>query len=252
MLNLACAAPKTAPNLPWSAPPHANPDVAGAPRALAATTSETTRPGEPPAWARLPAILPLAPSLRNDLDARYLDASLAFVMVWPRQPTDGCFPQALKAVDMRGDHVTLEYLRSDPNWKLWDEGGLACLLVGQKWGYVNAKGKIVIQPQFDLAYNFSEDRAVVLVGDKQGYIDKTGRCVIEPRFELAYWFSGGRAAVKVAGKFGIIDRDGRWIVQPTYWYMTPYGRGFEVLFEDEREVFLDGDGRPTSKESLTR
>ena len=36
---------------------------------------------------------------------------------------------------------------------------------------------MVIQPQFDEAYEFSEGLAAVLVGDTWGYVDKTGALV---------------------------------------------------------------------------
>ena len=52
--------------------------------------------------------------------------------------------------------------------------------VGEKFGYIDKAGKIVINPQFDDAYNFFEGLASVGVEDKWGYIDQTGRYVWEP------------------------------------------------------------------------
>jgi hypothetical protein len=39
-------------------------------------------------------------------------------------------------------------------------------------------GKLVISPQFNQAYPFSQGLAAVNIGDKWGYIDKTGKFVI--------------------------------------------------------------------------
>jgi hypothetical protein len=39
-----------------------------------------------------------------------------------------------------------------------------------KYGYINNTGEIVIKPQFDLAYAFSEGLAVVEVNGKEGFI----------------------------------------------------------------------------------
>lgn len=56
----------------------------------------------------------------------------------------------------------------------------------EKWGYIDSTGKFVIRPQFDDAYNFSDNGlALVQMGDKWGYIDKTGSYVIESQFDRA-------------------------------------------------------------------
>jgi hypothetical protein len=47
--------------------------------------------------------------------------------------------------------------------------------VGQKWGYINKRGKIVIQPQFDRAMAFSKGKTMVAIGDKWIMIDKRGK-----------------------------------------------------------------------------
>src|ERR1051326_4328606 len=44
-----------------------------------------------------------------------------------------------------------------------------------KYGFIDKTGKVVINPQFDFAQNFSEDMAVVKVGGNSGFIDKTGK-----------------------------------------------------------------------------
>ena len=40
---------------------------------------------------------------------------------------------------------------------------------------VGKKGDIVIEPQYDVVYNFSEGLALVLDNHKWGYIDKKGK-----------------------------------------------------------------------------
>jgi hypothetical protein len=47
--------------------------------------------------------------------------------------------------------------------------------VNGKEGYIDATGRMVIKPQFDMvAEGFSEGLACIKVGEKCGYIDKTG------------------------------------------------------------------------------
>lgn len=66
---------------------------------------------------------------------------------------------------------------------------------GGKWGYIDQMGKVVIEPQYDGAGDFSEGLAWVGKGIQRGYIDRTGTIVIEPRFGWAGNFHCGIAAV---------------------------------------------------------
>ncbi len=123
------------------------------------------------------------------------------------------------------------------------------------WGYMDAAGKIVIEPQFNMAFEFAEGVAQVMVKDRWGYIDPSGKFVIEPKFarsdrfyegfarvsfdptvtefpgyidktgtlviptegaEYLGKFSDGLAPMKIKGKFGYIDRNGKFVIQPKY------------------------------------
>jgi len=97
-----------------------------------------------------------------------------------------------------------------------------------KWGFVDRKGTVVIQPQFGKVRNFLDGIAAVCVGTKcgglepngkWGYIDKTGRFLINPQFDEAGDFEDGIAQVTVGtgndAKIGYIDSTGKMIYNPT-------------------------------------
>ncbi|GEM_PF-3071686 len=54
--------------------------------------------------------------------------------------------------------------------------------VSAKYGYIDASGAMLIKPQLDEAFTFSEGLAAVSVHDRWGFIDASGTRVIEPRF----------------------------------------------------------------------
>src|SRR2546421_11859187 len=61
-----------------------------------------------------------------------------------------------------------------------------------KWGYIDGTGKVVIEPRFSWAEEFSEGLAAFENEDgKYGYIDETGKVVIEPKFDNWTEFSEG-------------------------------------------------------------
>ncbi|MDL1891976.1 WG repeat-containing protein, partial [Sphingobacteriales bacterium CHB3] len=46
--------------------------------------------------------------------------------------------------------------------------------VGAQYGYIDTKGQMVVQPQFDLAWDFYQGSAFVKLNNKYGFVDKEG------------------------------------------------------------------------------
>jgi hypothetical protein len=87
----------------------------------------------------------------------------------------------------------------------------------QMWGYIDKTGDMVIKPQqYFMVMPFFDGLAIVWMGNKRGYIDKTGNMVIEPQFENAWPFSEGLAAVEIDKKRGYIDKTGKIIIKPQF------------------------------------
>ncbi|MBD3327809.1 hypothetical protein GF340_00735 [Candidatus Peregrinibacteria bacterium] len=74
-----------------------------------------------------------------------------------------------------------------------------------KWGFINAKGEMKIQPRFDFAREFSQGLALVDVNKKRGFIRPSGNYAIAPQFFEAASFSNGLAAITKTKKFLFID-----------------------------------------------
>lgn len=71
---------------------------------------------------------------------------------------------------------------------------------GGKWGFINRRGKWVVEPKFKSAVNFSGGLAAVKIGRKWGYISKRSGTVIAPQFRRAGDFSCGLARVEIDKK----------------------------------------------------
>jgi len=104
--------------------------------------------------------------------------------------------------------------------------GMARVKLSGKWGYIDRTGRIVINPQFEEAGDFSEGLARVKTGGKWGYVDRTGRFLINPQFEEAGDFSQGLARVKLGGKWGYVDRRGEVIIPPQFSEASDFSRSF--------------------------
>lgn len=102
--------------------------------------------------------------------------------------------------------------------------GMTRYLIGGAWGFMDKSGKLVGEPRFDDAEDFSEGLAAVQVGKLWGFINKAGDVVIAPAFESVGNFSNGLAAATRSGdgKSGYIDRTGQWVIAPRYQTVGPF------------------------------
>jgi len=123
---------------------------------------------------------------------------------------------------------------------------LAATKLNGKYGFIDTKGNWVIKPQFDFAYVFMEGLAMVKIGEKYAWIDKTGKIAIPPQdFEkVEIGFSEGRLAVKRDGKWGYIDKTGKMIIAPQFEEANKFeGGAAQVVTEKHRHHWIDLSGR---------
>lgn len=88
---------------------------------------------------------------------------------------------------------------------------IAVVCDDRKFGYIDKRGNIIIACVYDKAANFKEGLAAVEINKKIGYIDITGSVVIPPRYDQARNFSEGLAAVSENGEWGYIDKSGIYV-----------------------------------------
>jgi hypothetical protein len=121
-----------------------------------------------------------------------------------------------------------------------DDEDLHPVGVGDKMGYIDGGGAMVIEPRFQRAETFSEGLGRAGVGDSQlsfrwGYIDKTGTWVIEPQFgEGLGAFTEGLALVDGynpdgTSNYGYIDKTGAWAIEPRFPDAEPFSEGLALV-----------------------
>ena len=64
-------------------------------------------------------------------------------------------------------------------------------IVKRRVGFINTSGDMVTPLCFDYARDFSDGRAAVMVGKKWGFIDRNGVVVIKPQYDAAWAFTEG-------------------------------------------------------------
>jgi hypothetical protein len=89
------------------------------------------------------------------------------------------------------------------------------------WGYIDAGGKVVIEPQYDYAGVFRGRLApVAKKGEKIGFIDRRGALVVAPRFDkvrnVNEWLNPLLAEVISNDQNGFVDQAGRVALLPPH------------------------------------
>ena len=143
--------------------------------------------------------------------------------------------------------------------------GLAAVRIGDKYGYIDKNGRVVIKPDFDFAQIFSEGLARIVMNRRSGYIDNTGNILIPPRFHKAFKFSDGLARVCAPPKkpsllfriarllgyedrhgypCGYIDRTGKMVIDYLFLPSSGFVKGYaKVTTLDGVRGYIDHSGK---------
>ncbi|MGC9217302.1 WG repeat-containing protein, partial [Acidithiobacillus sp.] len=120
-----------------------------------------------------------------------------------------------------------------------------------KWGFVDANGKVVIQPEWDkVAWEsvlnqsvvFNEGLCGVEKDGKWGYIDTSGHLVISNQFDSAAPFFEGLARVNLGKLVGYIDKTGRYAINPQFNNAGDFHEGLAAVQTDAGWGFIDKSG----------
>lgn len=74
--------------------------------------------------------------------------------------------------------------------------------------------------------DFSEGLAAISKNDKYGFIDTKGKVLIEPKYDWASSFSNGLAIVSAEGLYGAIDKQGKTVIPFEYQALADFHDGF--------------------------
>lgn len=188
-------------------------------------------------WAIAPRFI-LDPDVPNDLAARPFWDGLAAARnernVWG-------------FLDLEGEWAILPRFDGADGFALVGDfhNGLAWFASkkGNRFGFINQEGDVVVEPEYHAVNDFSEGYAGVLIKDGWGVIDLDGKLRIRPDFDGIGTFSQSMCAVKKDGQWGYIDRDGDWVIQPKYQRARQFSEGLAPAHNGVAWGYINPDGQ---------
>ena len=112
-----------------------------------------------------------------------------------------------------------------------------------RWGFIDHKGIIRIQAQYDEVRSFREGLAPASVNGLWGFIDVYGKWSIPPEFIKVHNFTNGRARVRGEnGLMGLINQQGDTIVPLVYDEIYASKLDLFVVQASNKKGIIDPDG----------
>lgn len=105
------------------------------------------------------------------------------------------------------------------------------------FGYVDAENRFVIAPQFDYAMRFEGDYAVVSKGNRYGYIDRQGKLVLKTKYYKVGGYSEGyfRVQEKKGGPWTFLNVEGKRAISASYLYAGGFHDGMAVFAKHDKK-----------------
>jgi hypothetical protein len=147
------------------------------------------------------------------------------IVVKPRYDSAGPFQGGVatviqggkeKTIDTKGRPAKRRKPPEAPPPAVPDANAPKPMKLGDRYGYQDKSGMIVIDPLFDEAGEFKAGLALVKVSGKVGFIDQQGKTVIEPEWDELHPFKDDLARVRSGGKYGFVDRKGKLVIEPRF------------------------------------
>lgn len=139
-----------------------------------------------------------------------------------------------------------------------EDNNLYRILVGDKYGFMNAQGKVVIEPQFDKAnLFFYEDVCFAEIGQKKGLIDRTGSFIVNidsTIYSVTPAVKGLFVARGYWGRTDVIDKTGKVILKDIVDFPWRKGVGEDgdsiYAIKGKEWVIMDEYGNPPGENKL--
>ncbi|CAN5421219.1 hypothetical protein BH11CYA1_BH11CYA1_09070 [soil metagenome] len=127
----------------------------------------------------------------------------------------------------------------------------AAVMVGDKYGFADAKGNIVIKPEYDFVTAFDKIIAVKK-GKVWSFIDSTGKPITTPPIDgivhsgRGVWLSDGLGQVVKGNKVGFLNAAGQFALKPQFEWAFAFANGIAPVYTNGFWHYINSSGKQVS------
>lgn len=125
--------------------------------------------------------------------------------------------------------------------------------IDTKMGFIDGCGRVIIEPVYDSALEFSEGFSRVGKNGKFGFIDKAGKVVIDFYLDFTWFFSEGLAVAEINSsdkKAFYIDKLNNHYFESRFNQVSSFSKGF--AFAENGAVLIDKKGKIIEKDEVIK
>ena len=132
----------------------------------------------------------------------------------------------------------------------FNDNGLAVVYDGKKYGWINTDGKYVCNPQFkSQPSNIDDDLWIVGDGDKFGLTTNDGKYIVNPQFDWIYAAEPNQdhdlLAFRDGTEWGYIDQEGKIVINAQFDGALPFVNGLAIVKSSNGYGIIDKEGKYT-------
>lgn len=111
-----------------------------------------------------------------------------------------------------------------------------------KYGYIGKDGQWVVQPIYDMAYDFYDGYGTIELSNKCGLINPAGEVVIDCQYDTLFIGEEGLISVKKGNSFGVINIQNEMICPMIWDKIGVFEEGYCPVQKDNSWGFVDQNG----------
>jgi hypothetical protein len=120
--------------------------------------------------------------------------------------------------------------------------GYRAIQKDDKWGFVDAQGRLRIPNRYNGVQNFSEGLAAFSLRKKWGFLNHEDEIIIQPAYEEVGDFINGLSIVKQKGHYGILAKQGKIVLPCRYQVIQKITSGYFQLKNENLYGLADAKG----------
>lgn len=108
-----------------------------------------------------------------------------------------------------------------------------------KWGYLNQKGQVIVQPSYDKTISFNREGGIVDLWPLKGIVDGSGSLLLDVYYEDFTFITDSLCIVKSRGRYGLITTQKDTVLAIEHKNIEPYSNSVVKIINEDQQWYYN-------------